>query len=56
MTIAAQGSFAVGGTVVTRPGTFDAQNPMDTGGQTLHGDHARLSLLTAVLRAAAGLR
>ena len=34
-----QGSFAVGGTVVTNPGTFDPikQNPE---GQTLHGDHA----------------
>jgi pimeloyl-ACP methyl ester carboxylesterase len=34
-----QGSFAIGGTVVTNPGTFDPikQNPE---GQTLHGDHA----------------
>jgi len=42
-----QGSFAVGGTVKTSPGTFDpiehgAFNPADqsTEGQTLHGDHA----------------
>ncbi len=42
-----QGSFAVGGTVVTAPGTFDpirqgAYNPAgpDSAGQTLRGDHA----------------
>lgn len=42
-----QGSFAVGGTVVTAPGTFDpikhgAFNPANQAseGQTLHGDHA----------------
>jgi hypothetical protein len=42
-----QGSFAVGGSVVTIPGTFDpikqgAYNPLgvDPAGQTLHGDHA----------------
>ena len=41
-----QGSFAVGGTVVTAPGTFDpirqgAYSPTpDPAGQTLHGDHA----------------
>lgn len=34
-----QGSFAVGGTVVTNPGTFDPYKPMPTG-QTLRGDHA----------------
>ena len=34
-----QGSFAVGGTVITSPGTF---NPIERGpdGQTFHGDHA----------------
>ena len=34
-----QGSFAVGGTVITKPGTFDTikQGPE---GQTFHGDHA----------------
>lgn len=42
-----QGSFAVGGTVITSPGTFDpikhgAFNPANQSseGQTLHGDHA----------------
>jgi len=42
-----QGSFAVGGSVITAPGTFDpikqgAYNPagVDPAGQTLHGDHA----------------
>jgi pimeloyl-ACP methyl ester carboxylesterase len=42
-----QGSFAVGGKVITTPGTFDpikqgAYNPAgpDSTGQTLHGDHA----------------
>jgi len=42
-----QGSFAVGGSVTTAPGTFDpirqgAYNPAgtDPAGQTLHGDHA----------------
>ncbi|NTX17290.1 alpha/beta fold hydrolase [Myxococcus sp. CA056] len=34
-----QGSFAVGGTVVTSPGTFDPLHPSSEGG-TLHGDHA----------------
>jgi len=44
-----QGSFAVGGTVKTAPGTFDpirqgAYNPKgtDPSGQTLHGDHATI--------------
>jgi hypothetical protein len=31
-----QGSFAVGGTVIQSPGTFDTSNP-SSGGQTLHG-------------------
>ena len=42
-----QGSFAIGGSVVTNPGTFDAIkdgafNPANqsSAGQTLHGDHA----------------
>lgn len=34
-----QGSFAVGGTVITNPGTFDPYNPTPAG-QTFHGDHA----------------
>jgi len=46
LVIQEQGSFAVGGTVVTAPGTFDpiaqgAYTPTpDPRGQTLHGDHA----------------
>lgn len=47
LVIQKQGSFAVGGTVVTAPGKFDpikqgAFNPsaLDSAGQTLHGDHA----------------
>lgn len=34
-----QGSFAVGGTVVTNPGTFDPVALLPDG-QTIHGDHA----------------
>ena len=34
-----QGSFAVGGTVITNPGTFDPHKPSPEG-QTFHGDHA----------------
>ena len=34
-----QGSFAIGGTVITNPGTFDPINPAPAG-QTFHGDHA----------------
>ena len=37
--IQAQGSFAVGGTVITNAGTYDATNRSPSG-QTLHGDHA----------------
>jgi pimeloyl-ACP methyl ester carboxylesterase len=37
--IARQGSFMVGGSVITNPGTFDPNNPTPEG-QTLHGDHA----------------
>ena len=37
-----QGSFAVGGTVTTHPGTFDPNNPTPAG-QTFHGDHAYVS-------------
>lgn len=39
MIIQEQGSFAVGGTVFTNPGTFDAYKPSPEG-QTFHGDHA----------------
>jgi len=34
-----QGSYAVGGTITTRPGTFDPYHPTPAG-QTFHGDHA----------------
>lgn len=34
-----QGSFAVGGTVISNPGTFDQYNQTPEG-QTFHGDHA----------------
>src|SRR5436190_13557980 len=37
--LADQGSFAVGGAVLTNPGTFDPVNPTEAG-QTVHGDHA----------------
>jgi hypothetical protein len=46
LVIQEQGSFAVGGTIVTAPGVFDpiaqgAYSPApDPRGQTLHGDHA----------------
>ena len=40
-TLQDQGSFAVGGTVIQSPGTFDTLN-QTSGGQTLHGDHARV--------------
>jgi hypothetical protein len=39
MLIQEQGSFAVGGSVVTHPGTFDPFKPGPQG-QTYHGDHA----------------
>ena len=34
-----QGSFTVGGTVLTAPGAFDPRKPLDPAGQTFHGDH-----------------
>ena len=34
-----QGSFAVGGTVITSPGTFNPFSPTQEG-ETFHGDHA----------------
>jgi pimeloyl-ACP methyl ester carboxylesterase len=40
LVIEEQGSFAVGGTMVANPGTFDTYKPADPSGQTLHGDHA----------------
>jgi hypothetical protein len=39
MIIEEQGSFTVGGTVITNPGTFDPYKPTPDG-QTYHGDHA----------------
>ena len=38
LSIEKQGSFAIGGTVITNPGTFDIVK-MTADGQTLHGDH-----------------
>lgn len=38
-----QGSFAIGGTVITQPGTYNTQQPFKADGQTLHGDHAYVS-------------
>ena len=35
-----QGSFAVGGTVITAPGTYDPMRQQTPDGQTFHGDHA----------------
>ena len=40
LTLAEQGSFAVGGTVTTAPGTFDPRKPAGARGQTYRGDHA----------------
>lgn len=40
LVIASQGSFAVGGTIITTPGIFDLNNAMSPQGQTFHGDHA----------------
>jgi hypothetical protein len=39
LTIQEQGGFAVGGTVISNPGTFDPYK-MTPAGQTFHGDHA----------------
>nr|WP_319566760.1 alpha/beta fold hydrolase [uncultured Rhodoferax sp.] len=41
LVIQEQGSFAVGGTVIQSPGSYDPLN-LSSGGQTLHGDHARV--------------
>jgi pimeloyl-ACP methyl ester carboxylesterase len=38
-----QGSFAVGGTVITAHGAFNPLKPMSPDGQTFHGDHAYVS-------------
>ncbi|MDL2278060.1 alpha/beta fold hydrolase [Parabacteroides sp. OttesenSCG-928-G07] len=42
LVIKEQGSFAVGGRVITNPGTFDPYTRTPEG-QTLHGDHAYIS-------------
>ena len=42
LVIEEQGSFAVGGTVLTTPGTFDPAKASPAG-QTFHGDHAYVS-------------
>ncbi|OYD73694.1 UNVERIFIED_ORG: hypothetical protein BDU10_5377 [Burkholderia sp. CF145] len=34
-----QGSFTVGGSVSTEPGTFNPRKPLEPAGQTYHGDH-----------------
>ena len=47
--IARQGSFTVGGTVVTNPGTFDPVNSTPEG-QTVHGDHAYVQFQIPVER------
>jgi Alpha/beta hydrolase family len=35
-----QGSFVVGGAIATAAGTFDPRKPLQSAGQTFHGDHA----------------
>ena len=40
LTIASQGSFAVGGTKFSEPGTFDLNQALKPQGQSFHGDHA----------------
>src|SRR5437660_257042 len=48
LVIQEQGSFAVGGKVISTPGTFNPNKPFDPAGQTLHGDHASVSYQKAV--------
>ena len=43
LTLAEQGSFFVGGTVIQADGTYSTENPMSHTGQTFHGDHAYVS-------------
>jgi len=40
MVIKEQGSFMVGGTKTTQPGTFNVDSALKPEGQTFHGDHA----------------
>jgi pimeloyl-ACP methyl ester carboxylesterase len=42
LVIQEQGSFAVGGKIISTPGAFDPNKPFDPAGQTLHGDHAHV--------------
>ena len=42
-TICKQGSFLIGGSVKTQPGTYNTNQPLKADGQTLHGDHAYVS-------------
>jgi hypothetical protein len=39
LVIQEQGSFAVGGSIATAPGTFDPRQPFAPAGQTFRGDH-----------------
>jgi hypothetical protein len=39
LVIQEQGSFTAGGTVSSAPGVFDPRTPLDSSGQTFHGDH-----------------
>jgi pimeloyl-ACP methyl ester carboxylesterase len=43
-----QGSFAIGGAMLTNPGTFDPHKIMDPAGQTYRGDHAYVFYQTPV--------
>jgi len=43
-----QGSFAVGGTVITHPGTYDPMKQQASDGQTFYGDHAYVFYQTPV--------
>lgn len=40
MIIQEQGSFMIGGTKTTQPGTFNVDSALNPQGQTFHGDHA----------------
>lgn len=42
LVIQEQGSFAAGGTAITAPGKFEAKKPLNSNGQTYHGDHAQV--------------
>lgn len=43
LTLAEQGSFFVGGTIIKQSGEYNTANPMSPDGKTLHGDHAYIS-------------